>query len=163
VSVRMKPVRQPLPSNESGSLDLAIQNALAPPRQKGILFALAGDARKASSRVRGYWVVEELQALGVSCSSVVATTRRGLLRLLLRIPRHDVIVFQKVFSRWHLQILAVASRLAKTTVLDLDDWPSSSNHPRTLQNAASMMASSTAVVAGSRKLLQFAREHQSNS
>jgi glycosyltransferase involved in cell wall biosynthesis len=76
---------------------------------------------------------------------------------------HDVLVIQKVFSRWHLQILAVASRLSKTTVLDLDDWPSSSNHPRTLQNVASMMASSTAVAAGSRNLLEYALQHQPNS
>lgn len=126
------------------------------------LFYLCGDRTKASSRVRGYWVASVLQEQGVACSFEHRHTRTALLRFALRIPFAHVVVFQKSYARWHCLLLRLANLLGKTTILDLDDAPSRTNHPVTLRNVEFMMRHASAVTVGSRVLLNYASRYSEN-
>lgn len=132
-------------------------------QQLKILFNLFGDRNKASSRVRGFWMAEELEKRGMQCSVVSGHSRMALLRCLARLPGHDVIYFQKNYSKWHVSLMTMANRLCKKTLFDIDDAPSSVNSPVTLRNAGKMMTRASAVVVGSPALLDYAREYQPNS
>lgn len=132
-------------------------------RQLKVLFLLAGDRSKASSRVRGYWIAEELEKLGHRCTLVVADKPSRLILAMKAIPVSDVVIFQKTFSRWHRRIQTAASSIGKTTLVDLDDWPSRSNNPSTLANAERMIARASVVVCGSRSLEEYAKRIQPNS
>ncbi len=132
-------------------------------RQSRILFCLLGDQSKASSRVRGYWMAEEQEKLGMRCSIVAGDNRSALLRSLAKLPAHDIIYFQKNCSKWHVRLMAIANALGKKTLYDLDDVPSRINSPITLQNASKMMTLSSAVIVGSQALLDYSREYQPNS
>lgn len=131
--------------------------------QLKVLFCLLGDRTKASSRVRGYWMAEELEKFGNKCSIVAGGGRKALLRILANLPRHDVIFFQKNASRWHVKLMGLANCLGKTTVFDLDDAPSRVNSPITLKNAGLMMSRASAVMAGSRTLLAYAGQYNANA
>lgn len=131
--------------------------------KNNILFSLCGDRNKASSRVRGFWIAEELEKLGVPCTLIVSENRASLVKLVAAIPRHDVVVFQKTYSRYHRWLMALANRLGKKTILDLDDAPSRTQNPVTLRNVEAMMKNAFAVTVGSENLLAYARPFQSNS
>ena len=131
--------------------------------RKRILFCLCGDARKASSRVRGYWVAEELERQGCSCTIMHDQTKLGLIRLAAAMPRHDVIVFQKTYSRYHRGLIHYAKHLGKRVYLDIDDAPSRIQSPTTLMNCHRMMAMSDGVLAGCEALREYASQFQSNS
>lgn len=122
------------------------------------LFYLCGDHNKASSRVRGYWIIEALLSLGNRCSTEYHHSKAALVSFLIRIPFHDVIVFQKTYSRWHCLLLRWASLLNKTTLLDLDDAPSRTNSPVTLRNVEYMMRRVSIVTVGSRFLQDYASQ-----
>lgn len=128
-----------------------------------ILFNLLGDRNKASSRVRGFWMAEELEKRGMQCSVISGPSPTALLRCLAKLPVHDVIYFQKDCSKWHVRLMAIANRLGKKTLYDLDDAPSRIKSPITLRNAGKMMARASAVVVGSQALVDYAREYQPNS
>lgn len=128
-----------------------------------ICFALAGNASKASSRVRGYWISEELEALGHFCTLKPQENRRALIKLVFSILRHDVIVFQKTFGRYHHWLLLFAKLLGKRTYIDIDDAPSLSNAAHTMRRVAAMMRASNGVFAGSRNLEQYALEYHPNT
>jgi glycosyltransferase involved in cell wall biosynthesis len=125
-----------------------------------VTFLLAGGPAKASSRVRGYWLAEELEKLGFRCSLTSHSGRTGLALALPSVLASDAVVFQKTISRWHRRLMSAASRLGKATILDLDDWPSRSNNVATLNNVFSMMARSAAVTVGSDRLAEFAKTRQ---
>jgi len=126
-----------------------------------VMFALAGDEGKASSRVRGYWIVEQLRMLGVSCAIKQAYTKLQLLMLLISVLRFDVVVFQKTYSRYHLWILNFARFVGKQAYLDIDDAPSRTQSARTLKNATAMMQNANAVFCGSQALFDYASERGS--
>ena len=128
---------------------------------KKYLFYLCGDRNKASSRVRGYWIAEELAANGVKCSIEYRHSYIALFEFLLRIPFYDVVIFQKSYSRWHCQLLRVAKLLNKKTILDLDDAPSRTNNTVTLRNVEFMMRNVSAVTVGSKFLLNYASQFSS--
>ena len=128
-----------------------------------VLFSLCGNEYKASSRVRGFWIAEELEKLGAHCRCEHRHSKSMLLRLARLVSEHDVIVFQKSYSRWHLYIQRFAHFLGKRTFVDLDDAPSRSNSPDTIRNVERMMQNATGVIVGSRTLLEYAKQHQENS
>lgn len=132
-------------------------------QQLKVLFYLLGDRNKASSRVRGFWMAEELEKLGIRCSVVYGQSRLSLVQCLRKLPFHNVVYFQKNCSRWHVRLMEIANCLGKKTLYDLDDIPSRTNSPVTLRNSGKMMAHASAVVVGSQALLEYAREYQSNS
>lgn len=128
-----------------------------------ILLSLCGDRNKASSRVRGYWIAEDLEKRGVKCTLIVSEGRAAMAKIAAAIPSHDVIVFQKTYSKYHRWLMAFANRLGKKTILDLDDAPSRTRSPVTLRNVEAMMCNAFAVTVGSDNLLAYANEFQSNS
>jgi len=132
-------------------------------KQLKVLFSLCGDCSKASSRVRGFWIAEELEQSDVRCSLRWKNDRWDLLLFAKEILRNDVIVFQKNYSRYHRWLMQLANVLGKHTFLDLDDSPSKTRSKRTLKNVEAMMRMADGVFVGSRNLLDYATRHQPKS
>lgn len=127
------------------------------------LFLLLGQRNQASSRVRGFWVMEELEKLGVKCVALSGSERIQFVKAALMLPFFDSIVFQKRYSRWDFYLLRIANLLGKRTVFDIDDKYSRTNSPKTKANVVRIMRCVSAVTVGSKELLNFAKEYQSKS
>ncbi|WP_339136108.1 MAG: glycosyltransferase family 4 protein [Candidatus Electrothrix sp. GW3-4] len=108
-------------------------------------------------------MAEELEKRGIKCTIIAGGGRQALLKILKKIPFHDVIFFQKNASKWHVRLMGLANSLGKITIFDLDDAPSRINSPVTLKNAGKMMANASAVIAGSQPLLGYAKEYIENA
>ena len=121
-----------------------------------ILWDLLGDASKASSRVRGYWIHDELTKLGVDSAITHGDSRIDLIRFGLRMLLVDVVVFQKKYSRWHVLLAKWGRLLGKTVILDIDDAPSRSQNATTLRNVEKMMSICSVVICGCQKLVDYA-------
>lgn len=132
------------------------------PRLK-LLFSLCGDRNKASSRVRGFWIAEELEKLGLHCSLRWKHSKLNLFFFAWEILRYDVVVFQKTYSRYHRWLMVLTNILGKRTFLDLDDAPSKTRSLRTLRNVEAMMRMADGVFVGSKNLLDYAKQHQPKS
>ncbi len=129
---------------------------------KKFLFYTLGDRNKASSRVRAYWVADELQARGYKVFLEHKDSFPALFLFALMIPSYDVVFFQKTYSRWHCLLLRWANVWRKITVLDLDDAPSRINDPVTLKNVEFMMRNVSLVTVGSKYLYDYAKQYQPN-
>ncbi len=123
-----------------------------------VAFILLGDRNKASSRVRGYWIGEELEALGHRVSYHHAPRRRDYLRMLAVTMQHDVMIFQKQYSRYDIALLRMAKLMGKRVFFDIDDAPSRVGREISQRNAATMMRDAHGVFAGSRNLEGLVRE-----
>ena len=128
-----------------------------------ILFVTAGDKNKASSRVRAYWIAEELNVLGHHCTILPQYRRADLVELFTSIPKHDVIVFQKTYGRYHCWLQLFTRMLGKQTYVDIDDAPSIKNEKHTLRRVAKMMRRATGVFAGSNSLVEYSTQYQSDT
>lgn len=133
------------------------ENAL-PLRKKSprLLFLLTGNRDKASSRVRGYWIAQALAARNINTSVHIASSRVSLLSAAVMIPFNDIVIFQKTYSKYHKLLMRWAHLLGKLVYLDIDDAPSRSDSPITLRNFEAMARMSNGVLAGSRKLANYA-------
>ena len=127
-------------------------------RPISVLFCLRGDRRRASSRVRGYWIADELERLGLRCT--LLNPRRGAdyLRMAAALLRHDVVIFQKRQASLDLLMLKLARRLGCQTYYDIDDAPRGLN-PKRLANTEAIMRLADGVFAGSSNLVALARRH----
>jgi len=128
--------------------------------QPHILFLLCGDRNKASSRVRGFWVAEALEAQACICTLRLRSGRLDLLRIAFEIFRYDVIIFQKSYSRYHRWLMALAKSMSKQCYMDIDDAPSKNNAPKTLSNFESMLSMADGVFAGSQHLFDYCSQYQ---
>ncbi len=128
-----------------------------------MLFSLCGDRNKASSRVRGFWIAEEFEQLGLRCTLRWEDSKLNLLLFAGEIFWHDTIFFQKTYSRYHRWLMLLAKILGKHSYIDLDDTPSRIGSPRTLRNVEAMMRMADGVIVGSRKLLNYAKQYQAKS
>jgi len=128
-----------------------------------VLFFLCGDSDKASSRVRGFWIAEALEMLGVHCTLHWKSDKLDLLRFAMKMFRYDAIVFQKTYSRYHRWLMIMATKLGKHCYLDIDDAPSKINARKTLRNFESMVAMANGVFAGSRNLFDYCKKHQAQT
>lgn len=128
-----------------------------------VLFILLGNENKASSRVRGYWIAEELEELGISVRLFTRNTALGMMFLFVLIPFYQNIVFQKTYSKYHLLLCKWAKLLGKTTALDIDDSPSITNEPITLHYFQQMVKSCSSVFAGSPNLVLLTSAFNSNT
>lgn len=128
-----------------------------------VLFFLLGSRNKASSRVRGFWIAEELEKFGITCKVISGEDRSSFFRCLMKLPWCDTIFVQKRCSRWDFYIMQVARFLGKGTVFDIDDAYSNVKSPKTLFNIQRIMQKASAVTVGSRNLLEFATQYQVNS
>ena len=120
-----------------------------------ILFILSGDSSKASSRVRGFWIADELKSLGFHCSLNWHNSKLKLLRLGFEALRYDIIIFQKTYSRYHLFLLIWLKIFGKKVFLDIDDAPSRVNKKNTIINFSHMVRFSTKVFCGSHNLVKL--------
>lgn len=123
-----------------------------------VAFVLLGDGNKASSRVRGYWIGEELQALGYDVSYHQLPRRRDYLRMLAVAIRQDVLIFQKQYSRYDVALMRIVKRMGKRVFFDIDDAPSRTEREISERNAATMMRETHGVFAGSRNLETLAQQ-----
>jgi len=132
-----------------------------------VLFFLSGTRNKASSRVRGFWVTEELSRLDVRCTIVYGRKKRALLKYLTILPYVDVVYFQKRYSKLDYLLLKFGTIMGKPTVFDLDDapfgLPGLHNMKRVEESIIRMIKNATAVVVGSQKLLEYAQQYQKQS
>ncbi|XCN74208.1 MAG: glycosyltransferase [Candidatus Electrothrix aestuarii] len=132
-------------------------------KQLKVLFSLLGDQNKASSRVRGFWIAEELEKQGIQCRILHGSIFKTSTQHLIKLRHYDIIYFQKNCSKWHVILMKLANRLGKKTLFDLDDFPSKVNSPITLYNAGRMMMQASAVMAGSPALVEYAQQYNSNA
>jgi glycosyltransferase involved in cell wall biosynthesis len=128
-----------------------------------VLFCLLGSENKASSRVRGFWIAEELEHFGLHCNLRYKHGKLNLLLFALEVLRNDVVIFQKTYSRYHRWLMLFANVIGKRTFLDLDDAPSKARSRETLRNVESMMRMADGVFVGNKNLLEYAKEHQPKS
>lgn len=125
---------------------------------RSILFFALGNAQKASSRVRIYWLLPELRALGYRCRVVEGNPRKHFWRFFYLILRHRDIVFQKSYSRYHLWLMRLASLFNKRFWVDIDDAPSRGNNPVTEANFRKQLSLARGVFAGSEALVDLCRQ-----
>lgn len=129
-----------------------------------VLFFLSGARRKASSRVRGFWMADEFRRRGAACSVVYGRSKWAFAKFLLRLPLYDVVYFQKRFSRLDYFMMKIANALGRTTLFDMDDAPFIRTERLDVRrNLTPLMKNASAVIVGSRNLLTFARRHQENA
>lgn len=125
-----------------------------------ILFNLAGGPLKASSRVRGYWIAEALEKRGHKVTCMQVTGKTGYLSVAAKIARHDVVVFQKAYSRYDPFLVYWARMLGKRVLFDIDDAPSRISAPQVEHTARRMMRLSDGVFAGCTALVEMAKSVQ---
>lgn len=123
-----------------------------------IAFIVLGDRNKASSRVRAYWIGEELAAMGHTVSYHHASHRLDYLRMIAVAWHHDVLIFQKQYSRYDVALLRVAKHMGKRVFFDIDDAPSRAEREISKRNAATMMREAHGVFAGSHNLVTLAKD-----
>ena len=128
-----------------------------------VLFATVGDRNTASSRVRAYWIAEELKKRGLHCTVLPQKQRTDLVKLLVAIPKYDVIIFQKAYGRYHCWLQSFARALGKQTYIDIDDAPSPKNAEHTNRRVATMMRRASGILAGSNNLVEYSKQHQPNT
>ena len=129
--------------------------------KKKILWLLAGNAKKASSRVRGYWIAEALQEQGIKNRIEASAGRvRLLLVAFIMMLQYDSIIFQKTYSRYHILLARWARFLGKKIYLDIDDAPSRTQSPVTLKNFRTLATLCNSVFAGSQALVDYVRPFQ---
>ena len=128
-----------------------------------VLFFLLGSRHKASSRVRGFWVAEELENIGMRCKIIYGEDRGVFLWCLKKLPFADILFIQKRYSRWDYYLIRLAGCLGKKIIFDMDDAYSKTKSKKTLYNIQRIMKKSSAVTVGSTHLLEFAKQYQVNS
>lgn len=131
--------------------------------QLRVLFFLLGSRNKASSRVRGFWIADELTRLGAKCTVVCGEDRASFFRCLYRLPWYDTINIQKRCSRWDYYLMRLAGLLGKRTIFDIDDAYSRVKSKKTLRNIKRIMQNADAVTVGSKNLLEFAKQYHKNT
>jgi len=123
-----------------------------------IAFLLLGGRNKASSRVRGYWIGEELEALGHQVSYHNTQSRLDYLWMVSVMFRHDVLIFQKQYTRYDVALMRMARMLGKRVFFDIDDAPSRAQRKISQRNAETMMREANGVFAGSHNLEKLAQD-----
>ena len=98
--------------------------------------------------MRGYWLAEEMTKHGIRCSLHPRNSKLGLALRILHIAFSDVVIFQKVYSRYHLWLAKFAVGLGKSVYLDMDDAPSRTGNPKTIAVFEEMARLADGVFAG---------------
>ncbi len=124
------------------------------------IFAL-GNATKASSRVRAYWIAEEWIKLNHRVSVLWKISPLQFWKLLRELWNSDVFVFQKTYGRSHLILAKIIRALNKPYFVDIDDFPSRNHNEITLSNFQTLCIQSNGVFAGSETLKNWISSFQS--
>ncbi len=118
-----------------------------------IFFFLLGDTQKASSRVRGFWIIEQLQYLKIRTNFGIYNQVWTLFFIgFWKSIQYNTVVFQKTFSRYHVIVARILKWNGKIVILDIDDYPSFNNDPITLKNFRKMVNICHSVFVGSDNL-----------
>ena len=128
-----------------------------------VLFISLGSAKKASSRVRAFWIASELEQLGIECVVQWQDSKSDWVRGAWEVCKSDVVIFQKTYSRWHIRLLKFAKFIGKRTYVDIDDYPAPTMVSQTLRNFEMMLVQSDGALAGCPALLEYVRPFQENS
>lgn len=123
------------------------------------IFAL-GNATKASSRVRAFWIAEEWIKLNHKVSVLCEINPLKWWKLVLEILTADVFVFQKTYGRSHLILAKIIRTLNKPYFVDIDDFPSRNHNEITLNNFRIMCIQSNGVFAGCETLKNWISSFQ---
>lgn len=123
-----------------------------------LVFAL-GDSTKASSRVRAFWLADELMERNHLVSVIWNIGPTNWVKMIFEIFRCDAVIFQKTYSRYHLLIAKWLRKLNKPIFVDIDDFPSRNHNTITLTNFKSLCNLSRAVFAGSNALKNWISEY----
>lgn len=124
------------------------------PRSLRFLFCLRGDRTRASSRVRGYWIAEELERLGHRCTVLGTQPRGNTLRYTRALAQHDVVIFQKRTGQRDPLMVRLARAMRVRTLYDIDDLP----RPTASDQTRRMIELVDGVLAGSPELAAYAEE-----
>jgi len=104
------------------------------------LFFLKYSRKQASSRVRGFYVAEELKRKGIDCAVIHGYGKNVYLRFLLNLMKYDIIYFQKRYSEIDLKLNKLSRLMGRKTIFDIDDAPSGvSLNPEAEKRAIEMM------------------------
>ncbi len=124
-----------------------------------LLFITLGDKSKASSRVRAYWIAQELQAY-LSVRLMHGHALKKFLAFAWHIALSEVVIFQKCYGKYHLLLIKWGRLLGKQVFLDIDDSPSRNNNPATLKYFKACAQAASGVLAGSPFLVEYVRQFQ---
>lgn len=123
-----------------------------------VLFFLRYFCDQASSRVRGFYMAEELRRKGMSCDIIYGYGKKVYVNFLAKLLRYDIIYFQKRYSKRDLYLNKLARLLGKKTFFDIDDAPGGIKLSiEAEKQAVEMIRTSSAVIVGSHKLRDFAQ------
>jgi len=124
-----------------------------------ILFFLRYSRDQASSRVRGFYVAEELKKKGIDYDIICGYSKKVYAKFLLKFMNYDIIYFQKLYTGIDVKLNKLARFMGKKTIFDIDDAPGGVSLNSTAEEMAiQMMKYSSAVIVGSHKLLDFAKK-----
>jgi len=116
---------------------------------------------QASSRVRGFYMADELRKKGIDCDIA-----HGLLKYLsspLKLSSYEMVYFQKCYLDIDIYLNKLAGVRNAKTIFDIDDAPFGvKGNLRKEKLASEMMKNSSAVTVGSRKLKDFAQKFNKN-
>lgn len=118
-----------------------------------VLIIALGDYSKASSRVRVYWIFKRLNLNNITI--VICDSLMDFIRCVLKLHVNDIVIFQKVFSRWHYYLLIYSKLLGKRTFFDIDDFPSRVQAKSTMNNFERFVRLVDGVSCGNKKLLEL--------
>lgn len=117
-----------------------------------MIFFAIGDQRKASSRVRVFWISERVQT-----NVKVISGLDGPLVFWygLKNIREEIIVLQKNASRYFVFYAKCLKKLGKKVFFDLDDYPDPNNSKVTMRNFEEICKSVDGILVGSPNLLEL--------
>jgi len=123
-----------------------------------ILFFLRYSRDQASSRVRGFYIAEEMKKRGIDCDIIFGYGKKVYAKFLLKFMNYDIIYFQKRYTGINVKLNKLARFMGKKTIFDIDDAPGGVSLNSTAEEMAiQMMKYSSAVIVGSHKLFDFAK------
>lgn len=131
---------------------------MPPDPARRFLFFLLSDANKASSRVRGHWVADELRSRGHAVTIRSGASYFDYARAVTLLLVHDVLVLQKRCGRFDFYLVSLARWLGLTVIFDVDDYPSPSGKLSTLRNVGRIVRRVHLVTAGCDALRRLVEE-----
>jgi len=129
-----------------------------------ILMMLKYNKDQASSRVRGFYVADELKSRNISYTIIFGYKLISFFEFLLKFWFYNVIYFQKRYSRKDLVLIKLSRIFGKTVIFDLDDSPYGVQKNNRMKNLIiKIIKHSSLVTVGSKKLYNFAKEYNNKT
>lgn len=131
-------------------------------KKKSIIFLLSGDITKASSRYRGYYIIDKLKQKGIYCKALHGSNLIFYFKVILILIRFQVIYIQKKFNKLDIIIAKISIFLGKIVIFDIDDSPSGVKGGNAQKSKAiKLMKLSSIVITGSHELALYSKKYNS--